>query len=192
VIAVKELPDWVLAAKASLAMTLCWGPMAGRGGPLHPDYALELLAAGGAFCAAAPWRYFANEFPLTLQIDGEPFEASVMGAGGQEFGVALYPGKGGLKRLLDTDDPRAVDSLAVTFDEEPHWAAEAAIALVPPIAGVPIPIQLERRMPGVPAPRGLLQLAAALEAVSQISPDQREASAAVEVDGARVEVRAQL
>lgn len=80
-----------------------------------------------------------------------------MGAGGEEFGLALYRGKGGLTRMLEANDPRAIDSLAVTFDEDPHWAAEAAIALVPTIAGVPDPMKVERKGIGFPEPRGLLQ-----------------------------------
>jgi hypothetical protein len=84
------------------------------------DIVENFLASVAAFCQAAPWRFWCDNDPLTLSISSKEYEACIMGAGGQEYGVALYDRRGAVKklaRLIDAGrmrDAAAFGNLAVT------------------------------------------------------------------------------
>lgn len=120
----------VLAACAELAFVLA-----------HPGIAPEptpaltpLLQAAATFWDARPWERLPAEAAIAVDVSGSvrgTFEATVMGAGGEEFGLALYPAPGSIARLLAAieagrpDLAAQVDSISLTFDEEPAFAARA-------------------------------------------------------------------
>src|SRR6266545_2784521 len=126
------LPESALLPRATLAYGLALGPMAGRP---KMDVLVRFLEACAAFWNARPWELMESgePIPVTLTEKGRTrhAEASVMGAGGQEFGVALYDEPGSIQRVSALmaegrmKETRHVSALAVTFDEEPAWAAAA-------------------------------------------------------------------
>ena len=73
----------------------------------------ELYKAAIAFQQAAPWEWMTNEdiFAVVNPINGETGYCSILGNGGQEFGLGIFLGDAGLCRfaaLLDeqeADDP---------------------------------------------------------------------------------------
>jgi len=73
----------------------------------------ELYEAAIAFQRAAPWEWMTNEdiFAVVNPINGETGYCSILGNGGQEFGLGIFLGDAGLCRfaaLLDeqeADDP---------------------------------------------------------------------------------------
>lgn len=100
-----------------------------------PDAVIAvLLDAARAFHAAAPWRRLSNEQALwvTDSIDADrQWTLSVLGAGKQVFGIALYGSDDDFLRMFTLDDPHAMlrgldDAvLSLSFDRR----AEVAPAL---------------------------------------------------------------
>jgi hypothetical protein len=84
-----ELPPHVRAIKAALAACLEHGSTLETVGP---ELLLELIDAAVAFEAAEPWHVFEPDDPLSIRIDtaGRELEGCVVGAGGVEFGLALF------------------------------------------------------------------------------------------------------
>ena len=64
----------------------------------------ELHEAAQGIKAMAPWEYLRDEDFITIQLPGrdEPVYCSVMGAGGECFGVGMYSGNEAITRLLRT------------------------------------------------------------------------------------------
>jgi hypothetical protein len=117
------------------------------------------------------------------------------GAGGQEYGVALYEHKGAVKRV-----PRLVDagrmrdaanlrSLAVTLDDEPRWAAKA-IGDAFGAECVPVPLRVSGGRPRPVDEEELVTLAAALSAIAGLDPDKLESGCDLLSAGARASARA--
>jgi hypothetical protein len=126
--------------------------------------------------------------PAVVTVDGRQCarEVSILGGGGEEFGVAIYDQPGSIQRVLIAmdagrpEDGRQVDSLSVTLDEEPEWAVDAledAFGL----NRLPFPVRLRRGRPSAASTEELLQLAAVLDAVVKLTAgeaqDEAEASA---------------
>jgi len=118
--------------------------------------------------------------PVELETDGERElrEATVLGAGGQEFGLALYDLPGSVDRMIAAMDAgrvrktRKIDSLAVTMDVEPAWVA-AALQDAVGLPRVPVVMRLKARRVGHPSPLELAQLVAALDGVTMLAEDAR-------------------
>ncbi len=111
-----ELPPHVRAIKAALAVCLEHGPTLETVGP---ELILELIDAAVAFEAAEPWHVFEPDEPLSIRIDaaGRELEGCVLGAGGEEFGLALYHQAGSIDRVhtfVQEGRPEAGRSLACT------------------------------------------------------------------------------
>lgn len=82
------MPAWVPLPRASVAIALALGPL------IVPDpSALHLLCHGTLeFLRAQPWRYWTDNDPMEVVLDGAVqarYEGSLMGAAGIAFGVAL-------------------------------------------------------------------------------------------------------
>jgi hypothetical protein len=62
-----------------------------------------LYEAAAAYRGRAPWQTFtdADLFAVEDPETGEVGYCSVLGAGGQEFGLSVFPGRGGLFSLLE-------------------------------------------------------------------------------------------
>lgn len=175
-------PDWVVAPRAVLAFGLSLGPssVALQQGPV-----LEFLHAAAAFVRASPWRFFDNGDLLEVEVAGAleaRFEASVMGAGGLEFGLALYEGKGTVARLARESQARRdvswLDSIAVTLDDAPASAMKALRDAVD-LPGLPVPVRVRGGKPGMASVDDLALLAAALRAVLQLDEVYTTATASL-------------
>lgn len=62
----------------------------------------ELHQAAIAFQQAAPWEWMANEdiFAVVNPIDAQTGYCSILGNGGEEFGLGIFLGDAGLRRLI--------------------------------------------------------------------------------------------
>ncbi|WP_242392672.1 SEC-C metal-binding domain-containing protein [Anaeromyxobacter oryzisoli] len=194
------LPEPVFLPRATLAYGLALGPMAGRP---EMDVLVRFLGACAMFWNACPWELMESEEPIvvTLTESGRTrrAEASVMGAGGQEFGIALYDEPGSIHRVATLvsegrmKETRNVSALAVTFDEEPAWAA-AALDDEFGLPRLPVPIRVRKGQGGPATTPELLDAAALLEAVAELcSPnDADQAEITAEAGGRTITVRVSL
>ena len=194
------LPKAALLPRATLAYGLALGPMAGRP---KLDILIRFLEACAAFWSARPWELLGSDDPVPVALTEKgrtrKAEASVMGAAGQEFGVALYDEPGSIRRVAALvtagrmKETRGVSALAVTFDEEPAWAA-TALDEVFGLPRLPVPIRVRKGKGGPATTEELLDAAALLEAVAELSgPDDAEhAEVTVEAGGQAITARVAL
>jgi hypothetical protein len=178
------MPSWVPMPRAALAVALALGPMMV---PCDPD-ALHLLCHGASeFLRAKPWRFWDDTCVIEVVLDGAVsarFEAVLMGAGGMEYGVALYRRAGALARIARHVEggrmaaARREDALAVTLDDEPRFAI-AALRDAYGLDCVPLPMKIERG--GVRAVDGteVAILGGVLRLLAVVTAQHRQASLAV-------------
>jgi hypothetical protein len=192
--AAAPVPDWARTGRATLAFGLS-GPGPGRVRNL--DVVEHFLASVVAFCHAAPWRFWCDNDPLAVTISStaaKEYEACIMGAGGQEYGVALYEEKGAVKklvRLVDAGrmrDAANLGRLALTLDDEPRWAAKA-IGDAFGAECVPVPLRVSGGGPRPVDEEELVTLAAALRAIAGLDSDKLESACDLLIAGARVSAR---
>jgi hypothetical protein len=102
------LLEWVRFGRATLAFAL-----ARPGGRVRDLDAVEnFLASVTLFCHSAPWRFWCDNDPLALTLSGIEYEACIMGAGGQEYGIALYDQKGAVKKIAQLIDANRMQDAA--------------------------------------------------------------------------------
>lgn len=144
------------------------------------------------FLRARPWQLARPEVPieLTIVLGGRErrLVASVLGADGLEHGLALHDSADALARFVELAEGDRTDELAklaftsLTVGIEPAWVADAVQAAYgDPIAVIPIAAG-----PGGPrpvTPEELTTLAAAMFAVSKLTPGRLTADVTVEVKG---------
>jgi hypothetical protein len=183
-----KVPDWALEARASLAFGLGLGSAAP---PPNPAVG-RFLAATAAFMNAAPWRHWGNEDALELHVSGlreKEYEVSVMGAGGQEFGLALYEQKGAIRRLAKLADAGRMREaagfavIAVTMTDEPRWAI-TALREAFGLEHLPEPMKVARGRVGPVDPIDLATLTVALGAITDLSPARPEIAVELRLDDA--------
>jgi SEC-C motif-containing protein len=194
------LPGSALLPRATLAYGLALGPAAGQ--PTM-DVVIRFLEACAEFWSSQPWELIESDEAVSVALTERgrtrETEASVMGAGGEQFGVALYDEPGSIRRVADLvtagrmKDASRVSALAVTFDEEPAWAA-AALDDAFGLPRLPVPIRVSRGKGGTATTEELLDAAAVLEALAALSApdDAEEAEATVEAAGRSVTARVAL
>lgn len=170
---VAELPPPARAIKAALAVSLAHGPTLEN---VSAELILELVDAAVAFEAAEPWHVFELEEPLSIRIGaaGRALEGCVLGAGGEEFGLALYHQIGSIDRVhtfMQEGRPEAARSLACTtlllfYDNS--YSVEAVRAMTGvPLA--PLVVHTTRNGPGVAGPDDVAVLVAGLRAVTALA-----------------------
>jgi hypothetical protein len=84
---------------------------------------LEYYEAADLFYRAAPWEHLFNEDIIEVRLSGQPtWYCSVMGGGGQEFGLSFYPSVSDVNEILSGKHPTKIRQtapwLSVTFDEQ--------------------------------------------------------------------------
>lgn len=126
--AVGPLPPEVAEIRAHMAFVVAHVDIAPELGDEFPS----LAQAAARFWAARPWERRDPEATLHVTVEGHPpWEGVLMGSGGEEFGVALYPRPGDLARLREFvdadrfDDARALPAVSATLAEEPAYARAA-------------------------------------------------------------------
>lgn len=180
------MPSWVSMPRAAMAIALALGPLMVPG---DPD-ALHLLCHGATeFLRAAPWRYWNDGDAIEVVLGGAMqarFEAALMGAGGMEYGVALYRRAGALGRVARNVDRRRMaaaareDALAVTLDDEPRFAV-AALRDAYGLDLVPVPMKLERGGARAIESCEIAILGGTLRLLAAVTPEHRQASLAINV-----------
>jgi len=87
--------------------------------PCHSDWA-ALYQAATIFREASPWNWLDNEdlFAIENPDDGEVGYCSVLGAGGEEFGLGMFVGEGGYRRY----------TAVIEGEEEPEDLEESIMA----------------------------------------------------------------
>lgn len=81
-------------------------PETWAGWGLPADIVSEIFAAAAAFHAAAPWTTAGNEPPIRVsRADGAEWSMVVMGAAGEEYGLACYSSADDLDRLYAPESP---------------------------------------------------------------------------------------
>ena len=143
--------------------------------------------AAAAFFVARPWDHLTNEDLLIVESGRAPRNmrhVSVLGQGGQQFGLAFFDSRAAFERLLEGvgDGRSASRAHGVTFgaiDELPFADADAWQDHALPVAGphaYPLPADLKRdgsmRRPDV---RGLTHAEALLRALSETTEDELDA-----------------
>jgi hypothetical protein len=194
------LPEAAFLPRATLAYGLALGPMAGRP---KLDVLIRFLEACAAFWSSRPWELLGSDDPVPVALTERgrtrQAEASVMGAAGQEFGIALYDEPGSIRRVAALvtagrmKETRNVSALAVTFDEGPAWAATALDAAFG-LPRLPVPIRVRKGKGGPATTEELLDAAALLEAVAKLSgrDDAEHADVTVEAGGRSITMRVAL
>ncbi len=188
---VADPPAWLPPVRAGLALAIALGLSLVR---VPPPVILELLGAAEAFWLAKPWRHIDSDETLHARFSGPEtlmFEASLLGSGGQEFGVALYEGTGAvaaMRRARTT--PRAaakVTSIAVTFDPGPAFALEA-IGGAFAMEAVPVPIKVVGgRLKPINASEVLI-LATALRAAAMFTGEEGTGTGRTTISGLALQV----
>lgn len=126
-------PAGVRAIRAQLAMVLAMADLA----PQASGELLPLMEASAVFWDNRPWERLPADESIAVSILGAfsaTYEVAVMGAAGETFGVALYPKAGSIAKLVRAvdagrpDQAVRLESVSVTFDEEPRFAARAVEA----------------------------------------------------------------
>ena len=100
-----------------------------------------------------------------------------MGAGGMEYGVALYERPGALERIARSTDHRTAareDALAVTLDDEPHFAIKA-VRDAYGLKRLPIPIKMVRGRATAIDTQEVAILGGVLRLLAGVSPTHRNA-----------------
>ena len=143
--------------------------------------------AAAAFFVARPWDHLTNEDLLIVESGRAPRNmrhVSVLGQGGQQFGLAFFDSRAAFERLLEGvgDGRSASRAHGVTFgaiDELPFADADAWYDHALPAAGpraYPLPADLKRdgsmRRPDV---RSLTHAEALLRALSETTEDELDA-----------------
>ncbi len=181
-------PDEVLALRAQLAMVLEHG----RHGPQAEGELRSLIRAAARFWMAHPWDRLPADEALVVEVRGafpRVYECTILGEAGEEYGLALYPEPGSVRRVVELarrDQPegmRRIDLVSLTLTAEPAWACRAVEAWCG-MPLVPIAFGLTRsRIRSITA-REALVLAATLDATAGMQgvPDEEGTGTAGEIE----------
>ena len=175
-----RLPPEALQFRASLAMALALGPEASTIGARELE---ALVAAFARFWKARTWERFDSDIavPVVVADRGRSGvqEASVMGKGGEQFGVALYPEAGSvarMARLVDEDrldEVEQVPSISVTLQDEPRYVVRA-MDDAHGVPGFPTPLAVGGGGMKLASAADVRLLTAALDAFVSMMPHRRE------------------
>lgn len=173
--------DEVLGVRAQLAFVLAHPQLQPRAsGELFP-----MIKAAGAFWAARAWERLPGDVAIEVTVTGAvrgTFEAAVMGAAGEEYGLALYPKRGSIAKIaaaVDAGRPDVaaqVDAVSLTYEDSPGFAVRAIEAWCGlPMVPVAFGMRGGRRRPLEPA--DALALAVTLHAMSLMKGEPGETAA---------------
>ncbi|CAN5138046.1 hypothetical protein BH23GEM4_BH23GEM4_23700 [soil metagenome] len=105
---------------AARAMPPASSPETWRGWGLPRDTIAELFRAAAEFWRRRPWRWLPSDDPLyALEGTSHPWTCTVLGNGGEEFGLALYAEAEDFFRMFEDEPPFAHLTgpvLSLTFD----------------------------------------------------------------------------
>lgn len=141
--------------------------------------------AAAAFYAARAWDRLANDDLIVVDGGGMPKgmrHVSVLGQGGQQFGIAFFDSRTAFERVLDVAGRSATRAHGVTFgtlDELPFADADAWLDHALPVAGPQAyPCAADLRRDGSvrrPDARELTHAEALLRALAETTDDELDA-----------------
>jgi len=155
-----------------------------------PDLLLDFAQAAAEFWRARPFDHWTDEQAVVIEISGamsRTVEASILGHGGREYGLALCFEPGGIQKIVrSVDEGRpenaaAVETLAMTLNDEPAFAV-AALDAAYGLPRVPIAMRSGREVRWVKEPE-LSALTAAVRAVAKLTPGTRNTTGEAMVEG---------
>ena len=162
--------DEVLGVRAQLAFVLAHPQLQPRAtGELYP-----MIQAASVFWAARAWDRLPSDVAIEVVVTGTvraTFEAALMGAAGEQFGLALYPRPGSVAKVaaaVNAGRPQVaaeVDSVSLTYDDSPAFAVRAIEAWCG-LPMMPIAFGLRRGHPRPIEAADALALAVTLHAMS--------------------------
>lgn len=182
-------PEFAKAGTVAMLTALAAGPHGEAMG--NPLGLYSLAVAASRFETSAPWTMWGDEQEIALEFSGGfegRWEASILGAGGEEFGLALYRNGGDLAKVAKlvsagkAEQAKKIDSLAMVFDDEPAFAVDLFDRLLG-LPAIPIALKLEGGKPRPVREDEVLALAAALNAVAALHPRAREVVGDAGVEG---------
>jgi tetratricopeptide (TPR) repeat protein len=152
-----------------------------------PDRLRAFAEAAASFYSARVWDHLANEDLIVVDGDATPRamrHISVLGQGGQQFGVCFFDSREAFERVLDLADARYTSRAhGVTFGpihELPFADADAWLDHALPVAGArAYPLAADLRRDGSvrrPAARELTYSEALLRALAETSEDELDAA----------------
>ena len=175
-----RLPPEALQFRASLAVALALGPEASTIGARELE---ALVAAFARFWKARTWERFDSDLavPVVVAARGRSgvHEASVLGGGGEQFGVALYPEAGSvvrMTRLVDEDrldEVQKIPSISVTLQDEPPYVVRA-MEDAHGVPGFPTPLAIGGGKVKLASAADVRLLTAALDAFASMMPHRRD------------------
>lgn len=152
-----------------------------------PDRVRGFAEAAASFYTARVWDHLANDDLIVVESEGMPKamrHVSVLGQGGQEFGVCFFDSRGAFERVLGLAEGGRDASRAhgVTFgpiDELPFADADAWSDHALPVAGSrAYPLAADLRRDGSvrrPDARALTSAEALLRALAETTEDELDA-----------------
>ena len=186
----EPLPERALVPRAALAFAFVASHQLFR----RPSTVASLLEACALFEAAAPWTRFRSSDPFGMLLvrkwRSSEREFVVRGSGDEPRGLELHERPGFVeaereaRRNVGLFPPRRASSLLVTFESGPAWAVDA-VRRAYGLQALPAVVRLSPGSRRAPAPRELLELAAALRCAAMLSEE-----AAGPDHGAQVELAA--
>lgn len=185
----QPLPPWTRGPRAELATILHLGKAA-----IEPDATSVIgpaLRAASELVAHQPWSWLRDSDTVDFEIatPDQPrrhFEGCVMGAGGQEYGIALYDQPGSLARLAGAsqqgrpDDVRAIDACGFTLDDHPRWLADV-VAEAYGVAVVLAPIRVRNGHVRAVSADDLTVMTAAAAAAAHLTRQRHEHLATIAI-----------
>ncbi len=173
--------DEVLGVRAQLAFVLAHAQLQPRAsGELFP-----MIQAAAAFWAARAWERLPADVAIEVTVTGAvrgTFEAAVMGAAGEEYGLALYPKPGSIAKIaaaVDAGRPDLaanVDAVSLTYEDSPGFAVRAIEAWCG-LPMVPVAFGMRGGRPRPLEPADALALAVTLYATSHMRGEPGETAA---------------
>ncbi len=150
---------------------------------------MYVISASTEFYRLAPWRWLDNVQPLEVRYgaDGPPRYVVIMGFGGQEFGLALYPTLADLRIQYAEPEPerafKKMSAVSLTFDEPMALEFDDLDAIEQygwPVANArAYPLLMKVTPPqkvGVPAAAEIALLAAALRTIPPFVTERLQAN----------------
>lgn len=129
---VAPIPGDLMPPILTFSLLCAWGMSLDRW--TNGDTIEVFAEAAAAFAAARPWERFTSDDPIAVTITGTNpavYEACVMGAGGDSFGLMLYPVPGSIARVSELvasgreEEAKRTDFLSFSLEDEPAYAREA-------------------------------------------------------------------
>jgi hypothetical protein len=170
-----ELPDEMRIPLAGLSLSLALGPDQAP----DPRSLVEFIDAALSYSFAAPWQHWDDETAVSVTVTRQGtathFEATILGAAGLTHGLMISRGKRSAQRVAMLQDggwaeeALHIPMLSMTLSPEPRWAAET-MKRVTGIPFLPLPIRTGGGTTSVPSSEELMDLTAALKAVSRLTP----------------------